>query len=104
MILSAEYGIAAGVDHGIRFAIPNEKEIRQANNNAKASRLNKGTRTIAFIGDGAEPTFPSDLPFKPLGLQWKGTPSITRRQLNEHREGMVGRLKNTFISDSATTI
>ena len=104
MIISAEQGTTASVDLVIRFIIPNEKEIRQANNIVKASRLSKGTRTIAFKGDGAEPTFPSDLPFKASGHQWKGTLIITRRQLNDQREGMVGRLKKTFNSDSAITI
>ena len=108
MVYSAEYGIGAGpisadIDPEIRFAIPNEKELRQARSKDKAC-CNKEVRKIAFLGDGAEPTFPTELPFKAPGMQWNGSPSITMRQLNQQREGMIGRVMNNSTADSAKTI
>lgn len=53
----------------VRFAIPNERELRNARQASKISRSN-GTRKITFVGDRVDVRMPStDLPFKALGLQ-----------------------------------
>ncbi|CAH9120687.1 unnamed protein product [Cuscuta epithymum] len=67
-------------DVTVRFAIPNEKETREA---ARAEKqLDVPTyRTIPFKGDGTQVQSPANLPFKPPGLQWNGNEAITSRQL-----------------------
>ncbi|CAH9086098.1 unnamed protein product [Cuscuta europaea] len=67
-------------DVTVRFAIPNEKDIRGA---ARAEKqLDVPTyRTIPFKGDGTEVHNPTNLPFQPPGLQWNGNAAISSKQL-----------------------
>ena len=78
-------------DPKIRFPIPNEREMRQQKRRANSAHSHQA-RKIAFNGDGAEVRQPKNLPFKPPGLQWQGSPSLTTRQLEEQREKRIGQL------------
>ena len=59
-----------------RMAIPNEMEIRMS----QSSNCNTGARKVKVLKDPSNPPTPT-LPFKPRGLQWRGQPAITTRQL-----------------------
>ena len=79
----------------IRFAIPSERELKRARRMSYSSS-NDGIRKIAFIGDGVEVSQPTNLPFKPPGLQWQGPVCITSRQLEQHRQEKIGKLHKNF--------
>ncbi|CAH9121926.1 unnamed protein product, partial [Cuscuta epithymum] len=57
-------------DVNVKFAIPNEKEIRGAARVEKQIDV-PSYRTITFKGDGAQVKKPTNLPFEAPGLQWK---------------------------------
>ncbi|CAH9131929.1 unnamed protein product [Cuscuta epithymum] len=67
-------------DVTVRFAIPNEKDIRGAARAEKQLDVSS-YRTIPFKGDGTEVHNPANLPFQPPGLQWNGNAAISSRQL-----------------------
>ncbi|CAH9104623.1 unnamed protein product [Cuscuta europaea] len=64
----------------VRFAIPNEKEIRCAARVQKEIDV-PAYRTISFKGDGAQGKKPTNLPFEAPGLQWKGKKAISSTHL-----------------------
>lgn len=69
----------------VRFAIPNEREIRQTM---------RKERIIRFNGEGSEVRQVGELPFKAPGLKWKGAPSITTSQLTDERDARMARRGN----------
>ena len=77
-------------DPEVRFPIPNERDLRRLSRRCK-STTDEGTRKIGFTGDGAEVSQPTNLPFKPPGLQWKGLACITNRQLEKERQEKIGK-------------
>ncbi|CAH9057807.1 unnamed protein product [Cuscuta epithymum] len=72
--------VAHDPDVNVRFPIPNEKEIRSAVQFEKEIDV-PAYRSISFKGDGAQVQKPTNLPFEPPGLHWKGKKAISTRQL-----------------------
>ena len=68
-------------DPQIRYPIPNERELMRK----KTTRTMTATREIKRK-DGSEVFYATDLPFQPLGLSWRGVPTVTRRQLQTEVE------------------
>ncbi|KAK4253764.1 hypothetical protein QN277_010399 [Acacia crassicarpa] len=60
----------------INVPIPNEKEMRKSS--AATSSSQDGSRKIGFTSPSSTN---SPLPVNPLGLRWKGQPSISSSQL-----------------------
>lgn len=63
-------------DQETRMVIPNEMEIQMSTK----STSNTGIQKVKVLKDPSHPPIPT-LPFKPPGLQWRGQPAITTRQL-----------------------
>nr|XP_016470787.1 PREDICTED: uncharacterized protein LOC107793027 [Nicotiana tabacum] len=61
-----------------------KKEMRQ---------MPTGTRKIAFKGDESGTNVPTNLPYSPRKVTWKGKAAITSRQLLAEKENKVGKLK-----------
>ena len=87
--------LKSNIDPEIRFPIPSERELKRARRMSYSSS-NEGIRKIAFLGDGVAVSQPNDLPFKPPGLQWKGSPCITNRQLEKQKEERIEKLYKGF--------
>ena len=60
------------------------------------STSNVGIRKIDITCDGVEVSQPTNLPFKPLDLQWQGSLCITNRQLEKQKEERIGKLHKGF--------
>ena len=68
-----------------RFPIPNETRMRTSKN---TSRQHK-TRVVQYQGDGSAVGTPTDLPFAPPGLMWRGHPAITSSQLTSQLDAII---------------
>ena len=65
-----------------RFPVPNERRIRTRNmSDGGSSTNNVATRDIQYRGTGHEVSQPTNLPFSPPGLTWRGHPAVTLSQL-----------------------
>nr|XP_009778946.1 PREDICTED: uncharacterized protein LOC104228217 [Nicotiana sylvestris] len=52
-----------------------------------------GTRKISFKGDGTGINLPTNLPYSPKKVTWKGKAAVTSNQLIAKKEARVGKLK-----------
>ncbi|XP_065867770.1 uncharacterized protein [Euphorbia lathyris] len=82
-------------DPVVTFPIPNERQLKQKK--MKPFKPPIGTRSISFIANDSEVSQPSDLPFQPLKLQWKGKKAMTSKQLHEEKELCIGKKKDKEI-------
>ena len=70
ILTTPEFGtgpIFGNPDPEIRFALPNERQLKQASRRGYSTN-NEGTRKIGFNGNGAEVSQLINLPFRPSGL------------------------------------
>ena len=74
------------LDTTIGFELPNEAQNRSKKNHRRTT--SGASRRIAARGDGG-PVDMSNMPFLPLGLQWRGRSSITSRQFPAKRDARV---------------
>ena len=52
-----------------------------------------GSRMISFKGDENDVVVPTNLPYSPKKLTWKGKACMTSSQLKKDKEKKVGKLK-----------
>lgn len=77
VIVEVDQATSHQTDPMVRFAILNEREIRQAK---RKEMIN------SFNGEGSEMRQDGELPFKAPGLKCKRAPCITTSQLLDERE------------------
>lgn len=74
-----------------RFPVPNETAMRTTK--SKSSRQRK-TQVVQYQGNGSTVGTPTDLPFSPPGLMWRGRPAITTSQLLSQRDELIASRSN----------
>jgi len=52
-----------------------------------------GSRRISFRGDENGASIPTNLPYSPKKLTWKGKACVTSNQLTKDKEKKIGKLK-----------
>ena len=88
-------------DPEMRFPIPKEREIRKS----RARPITQAPlRQINFQGDGSQVTMATDFPFQPLGMQWRGAPTISSNQLQTQRQQMISRQVNRAQSGTDSSV
>ncbi|KAK6797420.1 hypothetical protein RDI58_005122 [Solanum bulbocastanum] len=72
-------------------------EVISENRTKLKMRMNQqratGYRVISFRGDHAGISEPTNLPYSPTKLTWKGKEVVTGNQLERERQKKVGKLK-----------
>jgi len=59
----------------------------------RLKKINTGTRKITFQGDHDGISIPTNLPYSPKKVTWKGKEAMTSNQLQATRERKIGKLK-----------
>lgn len=59
----------------------------------RLKKINIGTRKITFQGDHNGISMPTNLPYSPKKVTWKGKEAMTSNQLQATRERKIGKLK-----------
>ncbi|XP_015158606.1 uncharacterized protein [Solanum tuberosum] len=67
----------------------NRTKLKMRMNQQRAT----GNRVISFRGDHAGISEPTDLPYSPTNLTWKGKEAVTGNQLERERQKKVDKLK-----------
>ncbi|KAH0709001.1 hypothetical protein KY284_010428 [Solanum tuberosum] len=59
----------------------------------RLKKINTGTRKMTFQGDHDGVSIPTNLPYSPKKVTWKGKEAMTSNQLQATRERKIGKLK-----------
>nr|XP_033514000.1 uncharacterized protein LOC104103862 [Nicotiana tomentosiformis] len=86
--------ICGELDHNSRTCkVGAEGNIEDVSCPAPQPTQEAGTRVISFREDHTDVSYPTDLPYSPTKLTWKGKEVVTRNQLEVARQKKVGKLK-----------
>ncbi|KAH0732761.1 hypothetical protein KY289_003949 [Solanum tuberosum] len=82
------------------------KAISEARTRLQAKKIQirpTGTRRIGFKGDDNGVSIPTNLPYSPRKLAWKGKEAMTSNQLIVEKETRIGKLKAKKGKESTTS-
>jgi len=82
------------------------KAISEARTRLQAKKIQirpTGTRRIGFKGDDNGVSIPTNLPYSPRKLAWKGKEAMTSNQLTVEKETRIGKLKAKKGKESTTS-
>jgi len=82
------------------------KAISEARTRLQAKKIQirpTGTRRIGFKGDDNGVSIPTNLPYSPRKLAWKGKEAMTSNQLTVEKETRIGKLKAKKGKEATTS-